>query len=96
MKKMLKVEKKVARLLEEYPNLRDDDEALIRKYRKIHDEYCTPDPSILVTGSLSIIRARQRLQAGGYYLPTSHEVFKQRRKQKIEMRRCAIGGKKNY
>lgn len=79
------VEKKTAKLLMKNFHLRNDDNDLIRVYWRAYDDYDVPPPSNPVTGAASIIRARQKLQAAGYFLPTDPEIKKQRRKQQVKM-----------
>lgn len=87
---MKDVEIKVARLLMQYPQLRDNDDDLIRVYRRTYEDYDVPPSSDPVTGATSITRARQKLQAQGYFLPTDPEVIKRRRKQRVKMREYAL------
>jgi hypothetical protein len=89
---MKKVKKRVAKLLEKYPHLRNDDQALIRYYWRIFEGYEIPIPSKPKTGAASIIRARQKLQEEGCYLPTNPEVIEQRRKQESMMYYFALEG----
>ena len=86
MNKFKHVEKRVAKLLASTPSLRNNDEALILEYRKKYDGYNAPVPQHPVTGARSITRARQKLQAAGFFLPTDLEVIKKRRKQEVEIR----------
>ena len=90
MAKMKDVEKNIARLLMSNSHLRNDDNDLIRVFWRAYDNYDTPPPSNPITGAASIIRARQKLQAAGYFLPTDSEVIKQRRKQQVKMREYAL------
>ena len=86
MNRSKNVEKRVAKLLASNPSLRNNDEALIVEYRKKYDGYNAPEPQHPVTGTRSITRARQKLQAAGFFLPTNPEIIKKRRKQEVEMR----------
>ena len=71
-------------------HLRNEDNDLIRVYWRAYDNYDVPPPSNPVTGAISIIRARQKLQAAGYFLPTDPAVIKHRRKQEVKMREYAL------
>lgn len=89
---MKKVKERVKELLQKYPDLRNDDQELVRYYWLIYDNYIVPKAIDPKTGAPSIIRARQKIQQKGDFLPTDPKVIEQRRKQKSVMFRFALRG----
>lgn len=87
---MKTVEHNVAMLLNTHTQLCNDDNALIFAYWTEYDGYAPTKPYKAMTPAMSIIRARQKLQAHGYYLPTSEKVKTQRRKRETEMKHYAL------
>lgn len=86
LSRIKEVEKNVLKLLELHWHLRNDDNALIIVYWRTYDDFETSKPYRIVTAAGSIIRARQKLQAKGYYLPTDPKVIAQRKKKEMTIR----------
>lgn len=86
-----KVKESVLAILEEHPETRDDDKALLLHYWQTVDgiSFDQTFPRLFLTQATStesVTRARRQIQAAGLFLPTTQEVRDQRRQLAAEAR----------
>jgi hypothetical protein len=96
VRKIIEVEKMVAVLLNENEDCRNHDNILIPKFWERYNKVDFQSKECIeslktATGAATIIRARQRLQAQGKFLPTNPEILEARKKQEARIRNYAIG-----
>ena len=87
--KMETVKERVAGLLRDDENLRNDDLALTFAYWRKHDSYNPDLPCTLLTSPETIHRARQKLNEEGLYIATDPKVRKRRRRREDKIREWA-------
>jgi hypothetical protein len=87
---MKTVENRIAHLLKLHWHLRNNDNDLIFVYWQEYDNYKKARTPKALTPATSIIRARQKLQHKGYYMPTEQKVIECRRLKQTEMREYAL------
>lgn len=78
--------KKVAYILENYPESRNNDTLLIKLYWEIFDQVKTINDVMRASSPETIRRCRQRLNEEGLYLPTDPKVAQRRRRNSVIMR----------
>jgi len=84
------VKNRIAELLETHEHLRNDDIELIFVYWRQYDDFDVEQPDKPITSPETIRRARQKLQAEGYFRATDPKVIRRRRQREEEIRDWAI------
>jgi hypothetical protein len=89
IKKLTKIQKRVAALLSENEQFRNYDLSLIFAYWELHDGIKIENPPKVATSPATIIRARQKLQELGFFPPTIQEIIDLRQRRRDEIRNWA-------
>lgn len=84
------IKARVFRLLDEHPELRNDDRELIFEYWCEYDKYNPKEPEKPITSPETIRRIRQKIQAEGRFLPTDPKVIERRRRREDKVRKWAV------
>lgn len=87
---MKTIEMNIAKLLIDHVHLRNNDNELILVYWDAYDDFGKVHAAKQLTPVASIIRARQKLQSQGYFLPTDDKVIERRRLRETEMHEYAL------